>query len=106
MKRMSKTMQAELKVSEQNVGALSCTKTILTQLVARGLAGKVSSLNMENLANIEFTYDRTFTVKLGTGSKLEYKLERFASVIRSLTEEGKTGGTIDVSSDGETYYSP
>ena len=62
--------------------------------------------NMDNLANIEFTYDRSFTVKLGTGSKLEYKLERFASVIRSLTEEGKTGGTIDVSSDGETYYSP
>ena len=45
-------------------------------------------------------------MKLGSGSKLEYKLERFASVIQSLLEEGKTSGTIDVSIDGESYYSP
>ena len=96
----------EMTTDRVNASALACTKTILTQLVSKGLADRVSSLNMENLANIEFVYDRTFTVKLGTGSKLEYKLERFASVIRSVTEEGKTGGTIDVSSDGKSYYSP
>ena len=96
----------EMTAERANASALACTKTILTQLVARDLADKVSSLNVENLANIEFTYDRTFTVKLGTGSKLEYKLERFATVIRSVLEEGKTGGTIDVSNDGKSYYSP
>ena len=66
----------------------------------------MSSLDLKNLANIEFTYDKSFVVKLGSGSKLEYKLERFASVIQSLLEEGKTSGTIDVSIDGESYYSP
>ena len=96
----------EMTADRANESALACTKTILTQLVTRELADKVSSLNMENLANIEFVYDGTFTVKLGTGSKLEYKLERFATVIRSVLEEGKTGGTIDVSSDGKSYYSP
>ncbi|MBR6951999.1 MAG: FtsQ-type POTRA domain-containing protein [Oscillospiraceae bacterium] len=96
----------EMTADRANAGALACTKTILTQLVARGLADGVSSLNVENLANIEFVYDGTFTVKLGTGSKLEYKLERFASVIQSVLEEGKTGGTIDVSNDGKSYYSP
>ena len=96
----------EMSADRSNESALSCTKTILTQLVSRNLADKVSSLNVENLANIEFIYDGSFTVKLGTGSKLEYKLERFATVIRSVMEEGKTGGTIDVSSDGKSYYSP
>ena len=96
----------EMTVDRSYASALSCTKTILTQLVSRELADRVSSLNVENLANIEFIFDRTFTVKLGTGSKLEYKMERFASVIQSVTEEGKTGGTIDVSSDGKSYYTP
>ncbi len=96
----------EMTADRANASALACTKTILTQLVARNLADRVSSLNMDNLANIEFLYDGTFTVKLGTGNKLEYKLERFATVIRSVLEEGKTGGTIDVSSDGKSYYSP
>ncbi len=96
----------EMTTDRTNASAMACTKTILTQLVAENLADRVSSLNVENLANIEFVYDGTFTVKLGTGSKLEYKLERFAAVIRSAVEEGKTGGTIDVSSDEKSYYSP
>ena len=96
----------EMTADTSNSSALTATKTILTQLAERGLADKVSSLDLKNLANIEFTYDKSFVVKLGSGSKLEYKLERFASVIQSLLEEGKTSGTIDVSIDGESYYSP
>jgi len=96
----------ELSVEKGKENALSYTKTILTQLEERNLYADVSTLSLENLANIEFCYKDSFTVKLGSGMKLEYKLEKFASAIEKIQEEGNHSGTIDLSEDGKTYYTP
>ena len=79
------------------------TKIVLKELCRTRIADNVSQLDVTNIGNITFRYGKQ-TVKLGSGERIEYKLARLTEILSKL--EPQDIGTIDISRDGEAYFTP
>ena len=91
-----------IEIEDDAISKLDYTKIVLTGLCGDEFSRQVTELNMENLGNITLNIGRKYTVILGSGEKLEYKLSRVESVIGQLA--GESGSSvIDVSKDGESF---
>ena len=78
--------------------------SILTALAQRDMQGDVSLLDMENTASPEILYLDRFTVRLGDGANLEYKLELLLASVKKLAADDS--GTIDLSIDNQAHFLP
>ena len=95
-------MGSTIEIEDDAISKLDYTKIVLTGLCGDEFSRQVTELNMENLGNITLNIGRKYTVILGSGEKLEYKLSRVESVIGQLA--GESGSSvIDVSKDGESF---
>ena len=79
------------------------TKSVLKELCKTQIADKVTKLDVSNIGNITFKYGKQ-TVEIGSGERIEYKLARLTEILDKLSPTDM--GTIDVSRDGEAYFTP
>jgi cell division protein FtsQ len=77
---------------------------ILDQIQSRGMADKVTYIDMSTISNPSFDYMGRFTVKLGSDENTEYKFGLLESAVKEL-EDGDYG-TIDLSIDKQAHFSP
>lgn len=69
---------------------LSAVLRILQGLESCGIVGEVSSIDVQNLIDIQMHYDQRLQVKLGSAVDLEYKLDYLAQAVRQM-EDYQTG---------------
>lgn len=79
------------------------TKSVLKELCKTQIADHVSKLDVSNIGHITFKYGRQ-TVVIGSGERIEYKLARLSEILDKLSATDT--GTIDISRDGEAYFTP
>jgi len=91
-------------VDEADETRLEFTKAVLNRLADDGFSTYVTWLDVTNIGNISFDYMGRFTVTLGSGDQLEYKLSRIDGIVEQLEPDEK--GIIDVSEEGKAYFRP
>ncbi len=78
---------------------------VLTEIVNAGIADDVGVIDMSNIAKISFIYTDTYSVTLGSGEDVAYKLSLLFEIAGQLTPEDGPG-RIDVSGDMEPRFIP
>lgn len=101
---ISPEVGAILQAGEADAPKVTYLAAILDQLLERGMAGRVTQIDMSDAANPAFTYDGRFTVRLGSNENVEYKFGMLESAVAQLTEQDT--GTIDLSIDKRAHFSP
>ena len=91
-------------VDEKDETRLAFTQAVLNRLGDDGFSSFVTWLDVTNIGRINFDYLGRFTVNVGSGEKLEYKMSRIDGIVEQL-EETDTG-LIDVSVEGKSYFEP
>lgn len=94
-----------IEIEDEDISKLDYTKIVLTGLCGEEFSRQVTELDMENLGNITLKIGKKYTVVLGSGEKLEYKLSRAESVLSQIADDN-TSAMIDVSKDGESFVIP
>lgn len=74
---------------------LTTALDIATYLEGRGIIGKVVSLDVSNLGDIQMWYGQQYLVKFGDDSQLSYKVEMLDRTIASL--QSYQSGILDIS---------
>lgn len=93
-----------VEVSKDDETRLRFTQTVLNRLGDDGHSAYVTWLDVSNIGNITFDYKERFTVKIGSGEKLEYKLSRLDGIVDQL--ESDVMGVIDISEEGKVFFDP
>jgi cell division protein FtsQ len=93
----------KLAVSEEAATNYTYLTDILNALSAQELSKSTSKLDITNISNITMDYGGRFTVLLGSGEDIEFKLNKLKEVIAALAPEDH--GKI-VLSDGKTSFIP
>lgn len=93
-----------VEVSKDDETRLYFTQSILNRLGDDGYSAYVTWLDVSNIGNITFDYKGRFTVKIGSGEKLEYKLSRLEGIVSQLDSEAV--GVIDISEEGKVFFDP
>lgn len=83
-------------VTEEGKLRLETALNMIQCLEENGMIGVASSINVEELYNLEFWYQDRFRVRLGDASVLPYKIERVKTVISEKMGPYETGN-LDVS---------
>ncbi|MBQ8830187.1 MAG: FtsQ-type POTRA domain-containing protein [Oscillospiraceae bacterium] len=91
-------------VDKSDETRLAFTQAVLNRLGDDGFSTYVTWLDVTNIGHITFDYLGRFTVNVGSGEQLEYKMSRIDGIISQL-EETDTG-LIDVSEEGKSYFEP
>ena len=93
------------------VGVAASEQTKLTYLInvlsaisSGGIAGDVKSIDMSSIGSISFIYMNRFTVLLGTGENIDYKMILLRDMLAQLKPEDK--GKIDLSRDNKYHFIP
>ena len=79
-------------------------RELLTLATDMGIIAEISDISLASIADLSFTYQGRFLVKLGGLDKLEYKLGLLRTTVENLAEGDS--GTIDLSKDREAHYIP
>ncbi len=74
---------------------LAAALEIARQLEANELLGKITTMDVEDLSQLEFWYGRRFQVKLGDTGRLDYKIAAVKKVINTLGQQRT--GVLDAS---------
>lgn len=91
------TGEEENPVTVTNQDRLDTALSIVTELERRGILGQVSSLNVEDMGNIELWYGSTYQVKLGDAGQMEEKIALMCETIRARETSGSNeGGILDI----------
>ncbi len=93
-----------IEVDENNETRLSFTQAVLNRLGDDGFSDKVTWLDVTNIGHITFDYMERFTVNVGSGEQLEYKMSRIDGIVLQLKDTDR--GLIDVSEVGKSYFEP
>ena len=94
----------KLNVKEGDSAKFDYLVKVLTGLVDAGIQDRVLSIDVANISNIRFDYGGRFTVELGSGENIDYKLQLLETVISKLNENDK--GVINLSVDKEAHFTP
>lgn len=105
LKVVKASVGSTIEIEDEDISKLDYTKIVLTGLCGEEFSRQVTELDMGNLGNISLKIGKKYTVILGSGEKLEYKLSRAESVISQLAGENGSS-VIDVSKDGESFVIP
>lgn len=99
---ISVTPGCEPETEGKDTYRLDFIKGVLHRLKNENLILKLTEINTENIAELNFVMDDKYLVKVGSSEKLEYKLSRFVSIYSELS----VPGTVDVSEEGKSYFIP
>lgn len=91
-------------VDEKDETRLAFTQAVLNRLGDDGFSDKVTWLDVTNIGRITFDYLGRFTVNVGSGEQLEYKMSRIDGIVLQLEDTDE--GLIDVSEEGKSYFEP
>ena len=91
-------------VDKENETRLAFTQAVLNRLGDDGFSPDVTWVDVSNISSITFDYKGRFTVNLGSGEKLEYKLSRLDGIVSQLKATDK--GVIDLSEEGKAFFDP
>ena len=89
---------------EKDETRLAFTQAVLNRLGDDGFSDKVTWLDVTNIGRITFDYLGRFTVNVGSGEQLEYKMSRIDGIVLQLEDTDE--GLIDVSEEGKSYFEP
>lgn len=94
-------------VVSQVSGQVEAMSSVLGTMASQGLGAMVSELNVRDLDNLYLMTRGGMMVTLGDSSNMENKFLWMQSVLTDLAQQGKTTGTLDVTSgQNSAYYSP
>ena len=93
-----------IKASDGQSDKLAYLTDILYQIQARGLMGKVTSIDLTDAQNPTFEYDGRFLVKLGAFDNTEYKFGKMLSAVSQLSADDS--GTLDLSTGNKVVFNP
>lgn len=93
-----------LKLAEGEETKEKILTDLLKLLDREGMIEKTVWIDLNNMGDIRFYYDNAYTVKFGSGERLDYKLSFALSIMDKLGPGEK--GTIDLSTDTEGHYIP
>ena len=93
-----------IKAAEGESDKLAYLTDILYQIQARGLMGKVTSIDLSDVNNPSFEYDGRFVVKLGEFDNTEYKFGKLLSAVSQLSADDS--GTLDLSTGNKVVFNP
>lgn len=91
-------------VSNEDETRLSFTQAILNRLGDDGYSPDVTWVDVSNISSITFDYMGRYTVNVGSGEDLEYKLSRLDGIVSQLDASEK--GVIDLSEEGKAFFVP
>lgn len=77
---------------------------VLTGIQSAGITEDVSSVDVSNIGSIKFSYAGRFTVILGNGEDVDYKLVKLRDVMERLEPDDR--GKIDLSQDNTARFIP
>lgn len=81
-------------VTVTNQERLKTALEILQQIERNGILGKVSSVNVTDIGNIELWYSSQYQVKLGDQSRIDYKI---AAMKKTISQMGShESGVLDI----------
>ncbi|MBQ7415894.1 MAG: FtsQ-type POTRA domain-containing protein [Oscillospiraceae bacterium] len=87
----------DVPVTITNQDRLNTALSIVTELERRGVLGKVASVDVTDMANIELWYGTDYQVKLGDAGEMEEKLGLMVGTIRLHEKEGSyQSGILDI----------
>lgn len=93
-----------MQVAEGEQLKLAYLQELLTAMENLDMAGSVSQLDMENVANPTFRYLDRFTVRMGSNDNTDYKLRMLLTAVsQELTD---MSGSIDLSDSAAVHFSP
>jgi cell division protein FtsQ len=100
----SATAGRPLEVDDGEQTKLLYLANVLTAIQSAGITGDVSSLDVSNIGSIKFSYAGRFTVILGSGEDVDYKLVKLRDVMERLERDDR--GKIDLSQDNTARFIP
>lgn len=91
------TSEEDPPITITNQDRLDTALSIVTELERRGILGQVSSLNVDDMGNIELWYGTAYQVKLGDAGQMEKKIELMCATIRNHESTGRyQSGILDI----------
>lgn len=84
----------------------SVMKQLLTVTAQYELVGKIDAIDLADINSIGMTLKNGMKVIVGQAEEFEEKMLWLTNILSVLEAEGKTGGTIDVSSTEAPIYQP
>lgn len=100
----SATVGRPLEVDGSEQTKLLYLANVLTAIQSAGIAEDVSSVDVSNIGSIKFSYAGRFTVILGNGEDVDYKLIKLRDVMERLKQDDR--GKIDLSQDNTARFIP
>ena len=86
---------------------LTVALNIADYLESNGIIGQATSIDVNDLGNIQFWYGQQYQVKLGDEGQLSYKINLAKGAIDKLSEQSHNSGVLDASltvqKDGVKY---
>lgn len=100
----SYTVGQKIKIADEEKAQVLFT--CIQQMHKTGLLGKINVLSIENLTNIQLTYDNRLEVLCGSQLDIDRKLRLFRETVNSSNLAENARGTIDLSVTGKAVYTP
>jgi cell division septal protein FtsQ len=91
----------KLAVADEETLNFTYMTDALNALSSLGFSENTTELDVTNISNITMKYGGRFTVLLGSGENLEYKLNKLKKLIEKLSPDDK--GKIDLSGDKSSF---
>ncbi|MGL5511932.1 MAG: cell division protein FtsQ/DivIB, partial [Sporomusa sp.] len=91
-------------VEESESAKVVYLSEILTYAEKQEITEGITSIDMDNVSNPRFEYLDRFTVKLGAGTDVEYKMQMLSGVIEKLSDSDT--GVIDLSDTSRIRFQP
>jgi cell division protein FtsQ len=98
------TISRLLAVGDDDKTKLLYLANVLSAVQSAGIAGDIASVDVSNIGSIKFGYKDRFTVILGNGEDVDYKLVKLHDVLEQLQPDDK--GKIDLSEDNTARFIP
>lgn len=93
-------------LSSNVFGQIEALETMLTALWKANAASLVSELNVSNLETLYMVTRGGMMVEIGDTKNMDEKVLWMTSMLDTLAQEGKNGGTLDVTSGTFAIYAP
>ena len=77
---------------------------VLSQIEDRGLAARVTQIDITDTSDVQLQYGGRLTVKIGGNSNVEYKFGMFVAVLDKLSDEDV--GFLDLSDGATAHFMP
>ncbi len=81
-------------------------RELLGSFEATGLIPKITYINLEDLTDIRFNYDKRIDTECGSRLELERKIRMFAAAVNSPSISSEAMGAMDLANVGQAVFKP